>query len=170
MVGEFSAGLYGHSEPVIRDAMYSAFKETGLNLGAHTRYEIDYASLLCARFGLERIRFANSGTEANLHALMAARYFTGKRKVVAFTGGYHGSVLSFGSEAAANTVNDADFIVVEYNNIDAATFAIEKSADVGAVLVEGMQGASGNIPGTEKFLQAIQASANKVPFRTRAII
>ncbi|RMZ74995.1 hypothetical protein DV737_g5546, partial [Chaetothyriales sp. CBS 132003] len=161
LVGEFSAGLYGHSEPTILSALQSAIAHTGLNLGAHTRYEIEYAQLLCSRFSLEQVRFCNSGTEANLHAIMAARHFTQRRKVVVFTGGYHGGVLTFRYEPMPNTVNDTDFVVVEYNNIAAATAAIEQDSGVGAVLVEAMQGAAGNILGTREFLHAVQASAKK---------
>ncbi|KAJ5812681.1 hypothetical protein N7474_008982 [Penicillium riverlandense] len=162
LVGEFSAGLYGHSEPTIRDALGSALNHIGLNLGAHTKYEVEYASLICSRFGFDRVRFCNSGTEANINAIMAARYFTRKRKVVAFTGGYHGGVLSFRDKPAANTINDTDFVVVEYNNPEAATAAIEGDPHVGAVLVEAMQGASGCILGRDEFLHAVQASTRKV--------
>lgn len=93
---------------------------------------------------------------------MAARSFTGKRKIVAFTGGYHGGVLSFRDKPAANTVNDMDFLVVEYNNAEAAVDAIEQIPDVGTVIVEAMQGASGNILGGEDFLHAVQTSSRKV--------
>lgn len=161
-MGEFSAGLYGHSEPIIHEAIRATLADTGLNLGAHTRHEVEYASLLCSRFNLEHVRFCNSGTEANIHALMLARAFTKKRKVVAFTGGYHGGVLFFRERPAMNTINDTDFTIAEYNNIEAATRAIEGDSDVGAVIIEGMQGASGNILGREAFLQAVEASARKV--------
>ncbi|RAO69065.1 uncharacterized protein BHQ10_005077 [Talaromyces amestolkiae] len=93
---------------------------------------------------------------------MAARYFTGKRKVVAFTGGYHGGVLTFHDKPAVNTINDTDFVVIEYNNTAAAIRAIEGDPDVGTVLVEAMQGAAGCILGTEEFLYALQASTRKM--------
>lgn len=93
---------------------------------------------------------------------MAARHYTGKHKVVVFTGGYHGSVLGFSTKPIFNTVDQQNFVVVEYNNISAAQTAIEHTSDVGAVLVEGMQGASGNIVGTDEFLRAVQVSARKV--------
>lgn len=162
LLGEYSAGLYGHSEPVLVEAIEKTLQENGSNLGANTKHEIRYASLICERFSLDTVRFTNSGTEANLHALMAARRFTGKQKVVVFTGGYHGSVLGFSTKPMANTVDQQNFVVVEYNNISAAQIAIEQTPDVGAVLIEGMQGASGNIVGTDEFLFAVQASARKV--------
>jgi len=162
LLGEYSAGLYGHSEPVLVEAIKATLQENGSNLGANTKHEVEYASLICERFSLDTVRFTNSGTEANLHALMAARHFTGRNKVVVFTGGYHGSVLGFSTKPIANTIDQQNFVVVEYNNISAAQTAIERTPDVGAVLVEGMQGASGNIVGTNEFLLAVQASACKV--------
>ena len=162
LLGEYSAGLYGHSEPVLVEAIRATVQENGSNLGANTKHEVKYASLICERFSLDTVRFTNSGTEANLHALMAARHFTGRNKVVVFTGGYHGSVLGFSTKPIANTIDQQNFVVVEYNNISAAQTAIERTPDVGAVLVEGMQGASGNIVGTNEFLLAVQASACKV--------
>ncbi len=105
-----TAGLFGHSHPVLAEAIATTTMTTtttttttttgdrgpGLSLGATTAAEARLARLVCARFGLGRLRFTNSGTEANLHALAAARRHTGRRAVVVFGGGYHGSVLSFG--------------------------------------------------------------------------
>jgi hypothetical protein len=162
LLGEYSAGLYGHSEPVLIEAMQATLQENGSNLGANTKHEVRFASLICERFSLDTVRFTNSGTEANLHALMAARHFTGRDKVVVFTGGYHGSVLGFSTKPVSNTVDQQNFVVAEYNNISAAQAAIEETADVGTILIEGMQGASGNIVGTDEFLLAVQASARKV--------
>ena len=131
----------------------------GLNLGGTTGQEAKYAALLCSRFGLERIRFANSGTEANLHAVAAARHFTGKRKVVVFRGGYHGAVLSFGHGIAANNVDPGDYVLAKYNDCLSAQDTIEKTDDVAAVIVEGMQGRGPCIVGTHEFLQQVQESA-----------
>ncbi|KAK3951328.1 pyridoxal phosphate-dependent transferase [Pseudoneurospora amorphoporcata] len=168
-VGELSAGLYGHSHPVIRTAVLATFDEIGLSLGSTTTYEARYASLLCQRFKLERVRMANTGTEANLHALAAARHYTGKRKVVVFNGAYHGACFSFGGgEAAPNTADKGDFVVVQrYGDEEAAAEArgvIEETAkegDLAAVLVEGMQGAGGCLPGSTEFLSAVQEAARK---------
>src|SRR3954469_16079294 len=96
-----SAGLFGHSDPTLLDTLVSVASKHGLTLGATTAQEHVFASACCERFDLERIRFTNSGTEANLHALAAARIFTGRDKVVVFGGGYHGGVLSFGGNVSA---------------------------------------------------------------------
>ena len=67
-LGEYTAGIYGHSHPVIRAAIERAL-DGGINLGAHNLLEARFARAVCDRFGLERVRFTNSGTEANLMAI-----------------------------------------------------------------------------------------------------
>ncbi|KAK8153687.1 pyridoxal phosphate-dependent transferase [Phyllosticta citrichinensis] len=160
-VGEFTAGLYGHSQPVIVETLHKTIEQVGLNLGACTALEVQYAKLLCERFRLDRVRFCNSGTEANLHALAAARRSTGRKKVVVFEGGYHGAVLGFGHGVAANNVDAGDWVLARYNDVDSARAAIGETADVAAVLVEGMQGAGGCIPARRDFLLAVQEAAAK---------
>jgi glutamate-1-semialdehyde aminotransferase len=96
LLGEYSAGLYGHSHPVVVKAMTDALHE-GISRGAHTRYEIDLAEAVCARFAsIERVRFTNSGTEANLMALSAARAL----------GKYIGGGASFGAFGGRADVMD----------------------------------------------------------------
>ena len=69
-LGEYTAGLYGHSDPVIQAAVREALAD-GILLGAPNRYEAELARLICARFpSVDLVRFCNSGTEANLNALM----------------------------------------------------------------------------------------------------
>lgn len=156
LVGELSAGLYGHSNPVILSAMQKVLSSVGLNLGAQTVHETEMAKAICERFDLERVRFTNSGTEATLHALAAARRFTGKRKVVVFGGGYHGSAFMFGGgKRADNNVDMADWIVVTYNDLIMARKRIHMDG-VAACLVEGVQGSGGGIRGSEQFLAGVQ--------------
>jgi len=100
-LGEFTAGLYGHSDPVIREALEHALRG-GLNLSSHTPGEAALAREIQARIpSIERLRFTNSGTEANLLALAAAVAHTGRRTVLVFEGAYHGGVLSFPAGAPA---------------------------------------------------------------------
>ncbi|KAK7430787.1 hypothetical protein QQZ08_002576 [Neonectria magnoliae] len=161
LTAEFTAALYGHSHPVILSAIGDVLKNTGLNVGATTAQEQVFARELCSRFHLEHVRFANSGTEANLHALAAAKAFTKKRKVVAFSGGYHGAVLGFkGGKPEANNVDLGDWIVARYNDLESARSAVS-SEGVAAVIVEGMQGSGGGIPGNPEFLAGIQEAASK---------
>src|SRR5215470_2625169 len=115
LLGEYSAGLYGHSHPVVIGAMTAAIAE-GVSRGAHTRHEVDLAEAICGRIAsVERVRFTNSGTEANLMALSAARAFTGREKVLVFRGGYHGGLLTF--KDGPSPVNAPyDVLIGEYND------------------------------------------------------
>ncbi|TVY36690.1 putative aminotransferase [Lachnellula occidentalis] len=159
-VGELTAALYGHSHPLIQKSLISTIQSIGLNLGATIQQENVHAKLICERFNLSKIRFCNSGTEANLHALAGARRFTGKRKVVVFYGAYHGAVLGFWDGVQENGVDKAEWVIGRYNDIEGAKHLIEQD-DIAAVLVEGMQGAGGCISGTNEFLLQLQTSAKK---------
>ncbi|RDW58679.1 glutamate-1-semialdehyde aminotransferase [Coleophoma cylindrospora] len=161
LVGELTAALYGHSHPLIQESIISTVKNVGLNLGATIAQEAVHARLICQRFGLDKVRFCNSGTEANLHALAAARHFTGKRKVVVFSGAYHGAVLGFWDGVQPNGVDKDDWVIGKYNDLASARALIEND-DIAAVMVEGMQGAGGCISGTDEFLLQLQTSAKKV--------
>ncbi|PHH87530.1 hypothetical protein CDD83_8733 [Cordyceps sp. RAO-2017] len=159
--GDFTAALYGHSNPVIREAALHVLENVGMNLSGTTAQEQLLARELCRRFGIQLVRFANSGTEANLQALAAARHFTKKRKVVVFNDAYHGGVLRFaGGKAAANNVDVDDWIIARYNDLDSTARAIKRPG-VAAVLVEGMQLAGGCICGTPEFLACIQQTASQ---------
>ena len=156
LLGEFTAGLYGHSAPEIRDAVVAAL-EGGLNLGGHTLPEAELARLICARFAsIDTLRFTNSGTEANLMALALAKAWTGRGRVMVFRGGYHGGVLTFAAGASASNVPH-DFLLGEYNDAEGARHAIQgNAADLAAVLVEPMLGAGGCIPAEPAFLHAVR--------------
>ena len=161
-VGELTAAVYGHSHPVIVKSLMDTVTRIGINLGATIAQEHVHAAAMCARFDLQRVRFTNCGTEANIHALAGARAFTGKRKVVVFAGGYHGGVLMFsGGQPAPNNIDREDFIIAQYNDVESARAAISQEG-VAAVLVEGMQGGSGAVPGKPEFLKGIEEAAREV--------
>jgi glutamate-1-semialdehyde 2,1-aminomutase len=110
---------------------------------------------------MEQMRFCNSGTEANLYALSIARQATGLTKVIVFNGAYHGGVLTFVHDVAVNTVDKNDWILGRYNDEEGIQRLISDNKGIAAaVLVEGMQGAGGCIPGSARFLHTIQKSTN----------
>ncbi|MGD9703317.1 MAG: aspartate aminotransferase family protein [Acidimicrobiia bacterium] len=160
LLGEYTAGLFGHSDPVIRAAIDEAL-DAGVNLGAHNTYEARLARVVVERFpSIEKVRFTNSGTEANLMALAAARVATGRPRVMVFEGGYHGGVLTFGSEPAS--VNAPyPTVIGRYNDADGAAATIASSDDLAAVLVEPMMGSGGCIPAAAEFLAALRAATAK---------
>ena len=115
-LGEYTAGIYGHSHPVIRRAIDQALDD-GINRGAHNQLEGKVASLICARFhSVELMRFTNSGTEASLMAITLARGFTQRKKVMVFEGGYHGGIFTF--HDGNNPANGPfDFVIAPYNDM-----------------------------------------------------
>jgi glutamate-1-semialdehyde 2,1-aminomutase len=80
-VSDFSAGIYGHSHPTIEAAVQEALA-TGLSLGSITEKEAQLGENLTTRFpSLEKVRFCNSGTEANTFAIATAIAYTKRGKV-----------------------------------------------------------------------------------------
>ena len=159
-VGDFSAGLYGHSHPVIREALDAALDD-GMAYGSSSPYEERLATLVCARFSsIEQVRFTNSGTEANSMALVTARAVSGKDLVMVFEGAYHGGTIYFGRKSAPINL-PFPFVIAPYNDAEEASRLIaENAARLAAVLVEPMQGASGAIPGDEGFLRALREACS----------
>ena len=155
-LGEYTAGLYGHSNPVIVDAIQNALAD-GFVLGASNRYEAVLAEAICARFpSIELVRFCNSGTEANLLALSLARAVTGRASVLVFGGAYHGGVLLF-AHGVSPLNPPFHWVVGEYNNTaDAARLVEEHAHELAAVIVEPLQGAAGVIPGDPVFLRTLR--------------
>jgi glutamate-1-semialdehyde 2,1-aminomutase len=160
-LGEFTAGLFGHSHPVILEAIRTALMD-GINLGAHTTHEARLAQAVHERFpSMELLRFTNSGTEANLMALAAATAYTGRRNVLVFEGGYHGGVLGFDHGPSPVNVPHA-FVLAHYNDAVGAHATAHEHADaLAAILVEPLQGAGGCIPGDVAFLVALREAATK---------
>ncbi len=158
-----TAGLYGHSHPLISETISSTLAGVGMNMGATSVAEAQFAEAISDRFSnIDQVRFCNSGTEANLYALSVARQVTGRRKVIVFEGAYHGGVLSFAHGVAPNSVDREDWIVGQYNDREGVVDLIAENKHVAAaVLVEPMQGAGGCIPGTAEFLHAIQETAKE---------
>jgi len=160
-LSEFTAGLFGHSHPQIRRAIDQAL-DSGWNLGAHGAAEARFARAICNRFpSIDLVRFTNSGTEANLMAVAAARALTGRNKILVFNGGYHGGVFYFrGKRSAVNA--PFDFLLADYNDIEGTrTLVTPHRADLAAILIEPMLGGSGCIPATREFLADLRALASE---------
>ena len=161
-LGEYTAGLYGHSNNVIRAAIDRAL-DGGISFGGANLIEPKFARAVCDRFpSIERIRFTNSGTEANLMAIATACAVTGRKKVMAFKGGYHGGVFTFAG--VGSPINAPyDFVLATYNDIAGTVALIETNGpNLAAIILEPMMGSGGCIPADAAFLQALRASATEV--------
>jgi glutamate-1-semialdehyde 2,1-aminomutase len=164
-LGDFSCGLLGHSNEKLLAHLLSTLSATGLNVGGVHPNEKRLAKLMCRRFGLDRVRFTNSGTEANLMALTCALMWqakqgAGRTKVLVFDGSYHGSVLHFkGGNASWNA--PYSFVLAKYNDVDDTLRVIRAHADtLAAVMVEPMLGSTGCVPATPAFMRALVAEAS----------
>lgn len=163
LLGEYSAALYGHSHPVITAAVREALEE-GVALGGPNRYEGPLAAEICRRFaGVDLVRFANSGTEANLFAIAAARLHTGRPGVMVFDHGYHGGVLTFPGDAPEHRINvPYPWVVAPFNDLDGTLALLERRGDgLAAVLVEPMQGGGGTIPAERDFLRGLREACTR---------
>lgn len=161
-LGEFTAGLYGHSDPVIAEAVGKAVAN-GLNLGSHGPNEAEFAELVQERFpSMELMRFTNSGTEANMLALALAKHATGRAKVMVFEGAYHGGTLTFPSARVPVNIPH-DYVFARYNEIEPTRALIrEQGPELACVIVEPMMGSGGCIPGDRAFLEMLKAETEAV--------
>lgn len=155
-IGEYTAGLFGHSNADITGAVHRAMSG-GILLCGPNRHEQRLSALLCQRFAsIERLRFVNTGTEANLMAVTAARAYTGKTHLMAFDGAYHGSVFIYANGVSAHNA-PYPTVLAEYNNIPQTIELVRQHADqLACVLIEPLMGTAGAIPAGQAFLQALR--------------
>jgi len=160
-LGEYTAGIYGHSHPVIRRAVDAAL-DAGISMGAHNMMEAKFARAICERFSLERVRLTNSGTEANLMAMVTACAVTERKKVMVMNGGYHGGVFTFaGGGAPINA--PFDFLLAPYNDIPGTEALIAAHGkEIAAIILEPMMGSAGCIAATREYLHMLRDAATRI--------
>ncbi|KAK6501006.1 hypothetical protein TWF506_003762 [Arthrobotrys conoides] len=151
-LGEYTAGLFGHSNERIKKAIQDVV-ESGWGFGGVGVWEGQLAKRICERFGIEKCRFTNSGTEANLMAIAVAK------AILVFGGAYHGSVLAFPSVELQSPLNvPHEFIIGPYNDIKYIQSLQQDPTltnDLAAILVEQMQGAGGCHAASLEFLRSL---------------
>ena len=163
-LGEYTAGLYGHSDPIITSAIKAAV-DKGLNFGSQHEDEVRLAEAVKARFpSIDLLRFTNSGTEATLMALAVAKVFTGRKKILAFSGGYHGGAFAFKGGESSPVNAPHEYLIARYNSLESVRGLAEKPEnrdDLAAIIVEPMIGSGGAIPGDHSFLRGLREIANE---------
>ncbi|KAF4627702.1 hypothetical protein G7Y89_g10449 [Cudoniella acicularis] len=113
--------------------------------------------------GVELVRFTNSGTEANTMAIAVAIAFTGRKKIIVFSNGYHGGTLYFANNLSPTNVNlPHEFVICPYNDIPGTKEIISSlpKDSLAAILVEPIQGSGGCIIGTSPFLRYLETTAH----------
>ena len=169
-IGSWGPMILGHSNPIILDAI-KAQLELGTSYGAPTSIENSLARIIKSQVpSMEKLRMVNSGTEATMSCIRLARGFTGKNKIIKFTGCYHGHVDSLlvkaGSGVSTFGLPDSPGIPKElaaltyscpYNDVEALSEVInEVSDDLAAIIVEPIAGNMGFIPGNPSFLNTLR--------------
>ena len=161
LLGEYTAGIYGHSHPVIQGAIRDAL-DSGISFGALNLIEEKFARAVVDRFpSLEQVRFTNSGTEANMMALGLARAYTKKSHILVFRGGYHGAFLTT-MDPPSPLNSPLPLIYGTFNDIEATTEALAgHEGELAAIIAEPMLGSAGCLSGTPEFLKYLRETADK---------
>ena len=169
-IGSWGPMILGHSNPIIVDAVKTQL-ELGTSYGAPTGMENKLAELIKAQVpSMEKLRMVNSGTEATMSCIRLARGYTGKNKIIKFTGCYHGHVDSLlvkaGSGVSTFGLPDSPGIPDElakltyscpYNDVNSVTKVVsEIGDDLAAIIVEPIAGNMGFVPGEKNFLQTLR--------------
>lgn len=163
--------ILGHNFSAIRESVIKA-SEKGLSFGCATAVEVEMAEFICERIPhIEMIRMVNSGTEAVMSAVRAARGFTGKNKIIKFAGCYHGHsdamLVSAGSGVMTSGVPDSagvpkgcteDTMTAVYNDLESVRSLLEKSqGQTAAVIVEAVGANMGVVPPKKGFLEGLRS-------------
>ena len=170
------AGLYGHNHPRIREAIGRAM-DKGFFMNFDTEYHVELAKLLQQVFpSCERIRLANTGSEATQAAIRVARSFTGREKIVKFEGHFHGmheniwfnhnNVYKADEFGEVETVPDSqgfpanakDCVVnVVFNDIAALEHAVQKyKGEIACVILEPISFNCGCYEARREYLQKVR--------------
>lgn len=178
----FTTLINGHAFPPVVEALTQQIQR-GSCFANPTKGEIELAELLCGRIPqVERVRFVNTGTEAVLFAIKAARAFTGRSKIAKFEGAYHGAYDwvevsqaatpdNWGDPAAPNSTASYhgmpasvldEVVVLRFNDAEGARRLLSLHAqDLAAVVLDPMPGRGGLTPPNPEFIAAVQETARK---------
>ncbi len=174
-VGSWGPMVLGHAHPSVIAAIQKA-AERSTSYGAPTPMETEIAELIHEVYpSIEKLRMVNSGTEATMSALRAARGYTGRDKILKFEGCYHGhgdsllvkagsGAATFGSPDSAGVTKGTakDTLVSPYNDIDAFKKLMDEEGDeIAAVIVEPVAGNMCCVPPVKGFLETLRAETEK---------
>jgi len=169
-VGSWGPMILGHCHPQVVAAIKEAVA-SGSSFGAPTELEITLAKMVIdAVPSIEMVRMVSSGTEATMSAIRLARGFTGRDKILKFSGCYHGHsdalLVKAGSGAATFGVPDSpgvpqDFakhtLTARYNDIGSVSALLaENKGKVACIIVEPIAGNMGTVPPREGFLEGLR--------------
>ena len=172
LVASWGPMLLGHAHPEVTQAVVRAVAH-GTSFGTPAEPEVLLAEEIVARTPVEQVRLVSSGTEATMSAIRLARGFTGRDKIVKFSGCYHGHVDALLAEAGSGVVTlgipgtpgvpahvTADTIVVPYNDTAAVDAAFAQYGDqIACIITEAAPGNMGVVPPAPGFNQHLSRVA-----------
>lgn len=176
LVNSWGPLILGHTHPDVVAAAVRAV-EAGSTFGAPTIGEVDLAELVVEAVpSIERVRMVSSGTEAVMSAIRLARGATGRNKIIKFVGHYHGHsdalLVDAGSGLATLAIPGspgvtpgavADTVVVDWNDRDALTAAVDAHAeDLAVIVCEPIPANMNLVPPMDGFLQHLRDKATRV--------
>ena len=162
--------ILGHAPAQVVEALRSTL-ERGLSFGAPTEGEVELAGMIVDAFpSMDMVRLVNSGTEATMSAIRAARAFTGRSKVVKFAGCYHGHsdglLVEAGSGGATYSIPNSagvpqsyvqETLVADYNDLASLERLFDAHpAGIAAVIVEPVAANMGVVPPRAGFLEGLR--------------
>lgn len=169
-IGSWGPMLLGHNHPAIRESVVETAAH-GLSYGATTEIEVRMARLICELVpSIELVRMVNSGTEAVMSAIRAARGYTKRDKIIKFNGCYHGHsdglLVKAGSGVMTAGVPDSsgvpagctqDTLTADYNNLDSVRelFAVQ-GEQIAAIIVEPVGANMGVVLPKPGFLEGLR--------------
>ena len=169
-IGSWGPMILGHQNPDVMEEVRKAIFD-GLSFGAVTEREVDMAELICEIVpSIEMVRMVNSGTEAVMSAIRAARGFTGRDKIVKFAGCYHGhsdallvqagsGLMTQGIPGSAGVPEGCtkDTLSAAYNDLDSVKALFEANpGEIACVIVEPVGANMGVVLPKEGFLEGLR--------------
>lgn len=169
-IGSWGPMILGHSHTQVLEAVIDACAK-GLSFGAATKIEVEMAKLICDSISsIDMIRMVNSGTEAVMSAIRAARGFTGRDKIIKFTGCYHGHsdglLVKAGSGAMTSGIPDSagvpagctkDTLTAAYNDLDSVDELFRQfPEEIACVIVEPVAANMGVVLPEAGFLEGLR--------------
>ena len=169
-IGSWGPHLFGHNPDFIIDALNKAINK-GTSFGAPTEIEIRMAELITELVpSIEKVRMVNSGTEATMSAVRAARGFTGRDKFIKFEGCYHGHADYFLIKAGSGALtlgvptspgvtngNAKDTLTASYNDIESVKSLVANNKnEIAAVIIEPIAGNMGVVKLEDSFIKELR--------------